>query len=77
MKSQGGWVGMVALLLALLVVAWLAKDALTKYGLVPGTQAPKQAGAPDAAPAPANALEAARNLEKSLQQESEKRGGGY
>ena len=35
---QGGWVGMLVLLLALLVVAWLSKDALTKYGVVPGGQ---------------------------------------
>jgi F420-0:gamma-glutamyl ligase len=83
----------VVVLLALVIVAWLAKDALTKYGLVPDMETvQKQAGAPpgrapatDASstdptavtPAPANPLEAARNLQKSLQQESEKRGGGY
>ena len=32
---QGGWVGMIVLLLALVVVAYLAKDALRKYGLMP------------------------------------------
>jgi len=32
-SREGGWVGMVVLLLALLIVAWLAKDALKSYGL--------------------------------------------
>jgi hypothetical protein len=35
---QRGWVGMIVLLLALLIVAWLAKDALHKYGLVPDAE---------------------------------------
>jgi len=33
-KQQGGWAGMIVLLLALAIVAYLAKDALTKYGLL-------------------------------------------
>ncbi len=33
-SREGGWVGMVVLLLALLIVAWLAKDALKSYGLM-------------------------------------------
>jgi len=33
---QGGWVGMIVLLLALAIVAYLAKDALVKYGLMSG-----------------------------------------
>jgi len=84
MKRQGGWVGMVMLLLALALVAWLARDALMKYGRAPDTESVrKQAGTPPAAAvesknaaAPANPLEAARSLEKSLQQQSEQRGGG-
>ena len=88
MKYQRGWVGMVVLLLALVVVAWLAKDALTKYGLVPdmetvqkrsgppATGAVESTDATAATPAPKSPIEAARNLEKSLQQQSEKRGGG-
>ena len=32
---QGGWVGLVVILLALAIVAFLAKDALKKYGLAP------------------------------------------
>ncbi|MFO1317749.1 MAG: hypothetical protein U1F58_19305 [Burkholderiales bacterium] len=33
-SREGGWVGMIVLLLAILVVAWLAKDALKSYGLM-------------------------------------------
>ena len=32
---QRGWIGMIGLLLALAIVAYLAKDALLKYGMVP------------------------------------------
>jgi hypothetical protein len=86
----------VILLLALAIVAWLAKDALTKYGLVPDMEtvekragtAAERARTPagsaterldpaGAASVPTKPLDAARNLEKSLQEQSEKRGGGY
>ena len=30
---QRGWLGTVAVLLALLIIAWLVKDALREYGL--------------------------------------------
>jgi hypothetical protein len=43
---QGGWAGLVAILIALLIVAFLAKDALKQYGLLPGTAAPVKAGTP-------------------------------
>ena len=33
---QGGWVGLIVILLALVIVAWLSKDALQKYGLMSG-----------------------------------------
>ena len=33
---QGGWVGLIVILLALAIVGWLSKDALKQYGLVPG-----------------------------------------
>ena len=33
---QGGWVGLIVMLLALAIVAWLARDALKAYGLLPG-----------------------------------------
>jgi hypothetical protein len=32
---QRGWIGMIGLLLALAIVAYLAKDALLKYGMIP------------------------------------------
>lgn len=32
-RSQRGWIGLVVILLALVVVAWLARDALRAYGL--------------------------------------------
>ena len=34
MGRQGGWVGLIVILLALVIVAWLSKDALQKYGLI-------------------------------------------
>ena len=43
---QGGWVGLVVILLALVIVAVLAKDALKQYGLVPGAGVSTQAGTP-------------------------------
>ncbi len=36
-SRQGGWIGMVAMLLALAIVAWLSRDALRKYGMLPST----------------------------------------
>jgi hypothetical protein len=36
MNKQGGWVGMIVLLIALAIVAYLAKDALLKSGLLGG-----------------------------------------
>ena len=43
---QGGWIGLVVILLALVIVAMLAKDALKQYGLVPGAEPPARAGSP-------------------------------
>ena len=34
--GQGGWVGLIVILLALAIVAWLAKDALQQYGMLSG-----------------------------------------
>ncbi len=45
-KRQRGWVGLVVILLALGIVALLAKDALKQYGLIPGAAAPVKAGTP-------------------------------
>src|SRR5512134_2540942 len=43
---QGGWIGLVAILFALIIVAMLAKDALKQYGLVPGAATETNAGSP-------------------------------
>lgn len=33
---QRGWVGMIVILIALAIVAWMSKDALLKYGMLSG-----------------------------------------
>jgi hypothetical protein len=33
-RREGGWVGMIVLLLALAIVAWLSKDALKQYAFM-------------------------------------------
>ncbi len=44
---QGGWLGMIALALALVIVAYLAKDAFKKYGMLPTAETtPVKAGTP-------------------------------
>ena len=44
---QRGWIGMIGLLLALVIVAYLAKDALLKYGMMPsGDTTAIKAGTP-------------------------------
>ena len=46
---QRGWVGLVVILLGLVIVAFLAKDALKQYGLVPGATMQTKAPAGTAA----------------------------
>jgi hypothetical protein len=43
---QGGWVGLIVVLLALAIVAWLAKDALRKYLLPPDSGGTAQSAGP-------------------------------
>jgi hypothetical protein len=45
-NREGGWVGMIVVLLALVIVAWLAKDALKQYALVPRADPPAETGPP-------------------------------
>ncbi len=40
---QRGFLGLVVILLALLIVAWLAMDALKQYGVMSGTASPSKA----------------------------------
>ena len=57
--AQRGWIGLVALLLALLVVAWLGKSALTSYGLT--ARPPPAPGA-----TPTDPRERARAVEQTV-----------
>jgi hypothetical protein len=59
-QRQRGWIGLVALLLALAIVGWLAMSALKGYG-VAGKPA---AGAPGAAPT--DPRERARAVEQTV-----------
>ena len=76
--SQRGWVGLVGILIALVIVAVLAQTVLRSYGLVGGAEhtAARGSGAAatgDAAqPArtPANPIERARGLEQQVQRDA-------
>jgi len=35
-SRQGGWIGLVVMLVGLVIVAFLAKEALKQYGVLPG-----------------------------------------
>jgi hypothetical protein len=41
-RRQRGWAGLVAILIALAIVAWLSKDALKQYGLMSGLGSPNK-----------------------------------
>ena len=76
-RRQRGWAGVVVL-----VVAFLAKDALRKY-LGPAAMVERAgpkgqldpATSDVTAPTPGNAMDRARGLQDAMQKESEKRGG--
>jgi hypothetical protein len=80
---QRGWVGLVVLLLALVLVALLAQTALKHYGLLAPADTPAEnkrarlqgsdaSGQVDAATAtPRNALERARGLENAVRQQAD------
>jgi hypothetical protein len=83
---QHGWIGLIGLLLALVIVALLAQKVLKTYGLIqdtepgaksaagrvrgPGGVSPVPIDATEATPTPAAAMERARGLESALQQQS-------
>jgi hypothetical protein len=74
-SRQRGWFGIVAVLLALVIVALVARSALKQYGLLdePGKKdRPVAAGATEveqaAAVTPRNALERARGVEDMVKQ---------
>jgi len=84
-RSQRGWVGLVVLLIALVIVAWLAQGALKQYGLLPAQAPAAKPGdlprgpaigpAPvdptEATPAPSAPTERARSVERTMQRDAE------
>jgi len=88
LRSQRGWVGLIVLLIALLIVGVLAQKLMRQMGLVSpdqdttravGARAPgPTSGVPidptGATPVPRNAIERAKGLESSLQQQTQDMG---
>ena len=75
--SEGGWVGLIVILLALVIVALLARSALKSYGLFEDPDQAHQAAAPGATEAekaaattPRNALERARGVQDMVKQQA-------
>jgi cytochrome c-type biogenesis protein CcmH/NrfG len=76
---QRGWIGLVGLLIALVIVAVLAQTVLKSYGLIGGGErtaargsSPPQPVAGDATqPAPANPIERARGLEREMKRDAQ------
>jgi len=81
---ERGWIGLVGLLIALVIVAVLAQTLLKTYGLLPGPDAAVKAGprgvgavGPAAAdptvatPAAATPIERARGVEQQLQRDAQ------
>ena len=82
---QRGWVGLVVLLLALVIIGVLGQTILRQMGLLSGDRMTTKAAGPRApggvgaapidataaTPVPANAVERARGLESTLQQQSQ------
>ena len=50
---QGGWVGLIVILLALAIVAWLSKDALKHTGCCPARAGPASRPGLQRSPTPA------------------------
>jgi len=75
---QRGWAGLIGLIIALVIVALLAKTVLEQYGMTrkPGTAGETTGLGPvpqDTAaiiPAPRDAMERARGLESAVQQQA-------
>jgi len=84
---ERGWFGLIAILVALVIVAVLAQTALKTYGLLPGAETSAKAGprgpgvaAPaevdptTATPAPNTPIERARGLEQQVQRDAQELG---
>ncbi len=81
---QRGWIGLIAILIALVIVAVLAQTVLKTYGVLPGAETSARAAArgPGAAApaeidpvaAPRAPIERARGLEQQLQRDAQELG---
>ena len=83
---QRGWLGLVAILIALVIVALLAQTVLKTYGLLPGAETAKAgprgpgvAGSAEvdptgSTPAPTTPIERARGLEQQVQRDAQELG---
>jgi cytochrome c-type biogenesis protein CcmH/NrfG len=84
---ERGWFGLIAILVALVIVAVLAQTALKTYGLLPGAETSAKAGprgpgvaAPaevdptTATPAPNTPIERAHGLEQQVQRDAQELG---
>ncbi|MEO8976756.1 MAG: hypothetical protein ABI552_13500 [Casimicrobiaceae bacterium] len=83
-RLQQGWVGLIGLLLALLIVAWLGRSLLLQLlpppptmsrgssaiNRVPGGAAPAEVDATTASPSPRNELERAKGLESATRDQA-------
>jgi len=83
MRVQRGWVGLVGIFIALVIVAVLAQTVLRSYGLLGGAQSAASSGSRSPAsvapastesarstPAVTAPLEKARGLEQQIQQDA-------
>ncbi len=84
---ERGWVGLIAILITLVIVAVLAQTVLKTYGLLPGAETSAKAGlrgpgvaAPaevdptTATPSPSTPIERARGLEQQVQRDAQELG---
>lgn len=75
-RHQSGWAGLIAILLALVIVGLVARTALKSYGLLgdPKTQHAAAPGASEvdqaAATTPGDALKRARGVEDMVRQQA-------
>ena len=71
--GQGGWVGLIVILLALAIVAWLAKDALRQYGMLSGPGKDAEPAGMQRSPPPAlqAPMERVRALEDTVKRGAE------